>query len=167
MRQKAFGVRPRDFTDLKSRDSTLRLGTIWAEFPLTVRDREIGRLLRDDLVDASNDPHSAMVRAEVNHFVEQFGKLPHAVAKSLAERVPMVPLLHKVSEVDETHREVVTNRVAPSARAYSESVEREHSIRYWSEEYRGPADSSKIFYPFEPPRTPGVLFAWPGTHHPL
>jgi hypothetical protein len=124
LRQKAFGIRPARFTDLKSREAHLRLGAIWAEFPLTADDRESARLRRDSLLIASNDPHSAIVRGEVNHFVERFGKLPHRVAQYLAERVPMVPRLHMVSEVDELNREAVTYRVAPSMYEYSEDVER-------------------------------------------
>jgi hypothetical protein len=166
LRQKAFGIRPTGFTDLKSREADLRLGAVWVEFPLTALDREIGQWRRNDLVDASNDPHSAMVRGEVNHFVERFGKLPHGVARCLAERMPMVPLLHKVSDVDAANREVVTYRVAPSACAYSEDVERAQSLRYWSEEYQNASDSLEAFYPFATPRERGVVFAWPGTYHP-
>lgn len=165
LRQRAFGIRPAHFTDLKSREAHLRLGAIWVEFPLTALDRQMAKVSHDDLVDASNDPHSAIVRGEVNHFVERFGKLPHKVAKYLAGRIPMVPCLHTVSEVDELNREAVTYRVAPSARDYSESVEREQSIRYWSEDYKDLSDSLNKFYPFETPRERGMVFAWPGTYH--
>jgi hypothetical protein len=136
LRQKAFGIRPARLTDLKSREAHLRLGAIWAEFPLTADDRGSARLLRGSLLSASNDFHSAIVRGEANHFVERFGKLPHRVAKYLAGRVPMVPRLHMVSEVDELNRESVTNLVAPSVCEYSEDVEREKNIRYWSEEHK-------------------------------
>jgi hypothetical protein len=67
----------------------------------------------------------------------------------------MVPRLHKVSEVDEFNREAVTYRVAPSAYEYSEDLEREKSIRYWSEDYNDPSDTLTRFYPFQPPRERG------------
>jgi len=165
LRQRAFGVRPDSFTDLKSREAHLRLGAIWVEFSLTDSDRKTGKSSYDDLVDASNDPHSAIVRGEVNHFVEQFGKLPHKVAECLAGRIPMVPLLHKVSGLDERNQEIVTYRVAPSACAYSADIERENSVRYWSEDHTSPSDSLRSFYPFEAPRELGTVFAWPGTSH--
>jgi hypothetical protein len=165
LRQKAFGIRPAHFTDLKSREADRGLGAIWVEFPLTDLDRLIWRPRYDNLVDPSNDPHSAIVRGEVNHFVERFGKLPHKVAKHLAERIPMVPRFHKVSEVDEINREAITYRVAPSALAYSASRERERSIRYWSEDYNDANDSLTRFYPFKTPRDPGAILVWPGTYH--
>jgi hypothetical protein len=161
-RQMGFGVVPQGFTDLKSREADIRLGAIWVEFRISAADRAAVSPAYRYLLNASDDYHSAIARVEVNHFIEQFGKLPHKVAVHLAKRIPMVPLLSKVDRVDDLNREVVTYRVAPSECPFSEVAEREMSLRYWSAEY---PDSLLGFYPFKSPKSPGSVFAWPGTYH--
>lgn len=161
-RQKAFGIRPVRFSDLKADEARTRLGTIWAEFPITEADLEIRRDFYDSLVDESSDPNASIVRAELNHYVEQFGKIPHKLAQYLTDRVPMVPRFLKVTGVDASTEEINTNHVAPSVCPYSPSLEKQKSLQYWSMEY---SDALMDFYPFEAPRELGRLFAYPGTYH--
>lgn len=162
LRQKAFGIRPVQFSDLKGDDARTRLGALWAEFPIRPEDRESRREFYDSLVDESSDPNAAMVRAEVNHYVEHFGKIPHKIAQYLTDRVPMTPRFLKVTGVDEVTREAITHHVAPSACPYSPTLERQKSLQYWSVDY---SDSLLGFYPFEVPTELGTLFAYPGTYH--
>ena len=110
----------------------------------------------------SNDPCSAIVRAEVNHYVEQFGKIPHKIAQYLTDRVSMVPRFLKVAGVDDSTSEVITRHVASDARPYSANLERQKSLQYWSVKY---TDSLSEFYPFDSPRELETLFAYPGTYH--
>ena len=105
---------------------------------------------------------SAMVRAELNHYVERFGKIPHKIAEYLTDRVPMVPRFLEVAGVDDSTNEVITRHVSPSARPYCPTLEKKKSLQYWSVKY---ANSLSEFYPFGSPRELGTLFAYPGTHH--
>jgi hypothetical protein len=164
VRQKAYGVRLLRQTDLKSDEARTQLGAIWAEFPVSAEDFEGRREFYESLVDESSDPHSGMVRAEVNDYVASFGKIPENVAQYLAERIPMVPRFLKVVGIDEKAEEAITRHVSPSARPYSSDVERQRSLRYWSQAY---PDSLTELNPFETPREIGNVFADPGTHHPI
>ena len=164
-RQEAFAVRPIGFSDLKSRDADLYLGALWVEFEILPVERDVAKRLYRSLLHTPSDPYAAILRGEINHYVERFGKIPHRTAEFLVKRIPMVPLIHIVSGIDEEHREVITHHVNPSVYPFSEADERERTLRYWSEDCQEPSDFLDSLYPFEPPREPGKIFAFPGTHH--
>jgi hypothetical protein len=128
------------------------------------QDGENRRESYASLVNESSDFHSGVVSGEVNDYVAEFGKIPEKVAQFLAERTPMVPRFLKVVGIDEKAEEAITQHVSPSAQPYSSDVERQRSLRYWSQAYPNSLAES---YPFQTPREIGTVFALPGTHHPV
>jgi hypothetical protein len=161
-RQKAFGIRQFRITDLKSTEAQTELGVFWAEFPLHASDVEGLQAFFESLIDEWTDPTSGILRKEMNHYVEESGKIQHTVAEYLVDRIPMVPCFLWVERVDESTSEASVLHVAPPFR-FSNTFEREMTLRYWSKKH---PDSTRSFYPFDSPKDPGAIYAYPGTYHP-
>jgi len=164
-RQEAFGVRPIDFSDFKSREADRNLGAVWVEFNILPVEREACKPVYQSLLHAGSDPNAGLLRLEINHYVERFGKIPHRTAELLVHRIPMAPLVHLVSGTDNEAEEVITHHVNPSVFSFSEEEEKRRTLRYWSDEFQEPGDFLEALYPFQPPREVGKLFAYPGTQH--
>lgn len=134
-RQAAVGVNlSPGVTDLKSSEARSCLNVKWYEFPVLPSDKEFFTQTNRDLVTLSGDPSAGFLRFMISEYVEGRGKLSPALARWLAERVPMAPHCYLVRAFEE--KEVVVNYQDKDAlSSFDEEVERRCSERYWSSAY--------------------------------
>jgi hypothetical protein len=157
-RQQAYGFAPLSFSDLRLPEATDHAGLWWFDATIQATDIDRFRGELEELLDATSDPGSGLLRLVINLYVAGNGKLRPAVAGWISTKTPMVPVLG--------------NRVGPGVveflppdqlQRWSEEREQEMSLQYWSRDCRGVTLPSDYLEQIDRMRG---MFPFPCTYHP-